>query len=483
MASLTVERRAAVEPPPAWLLALPLALLLALLPVYLSALAVAGLAGAALVLARPRWALYFVAFTVPYQSLVDVKVYGASFSVTEAVILLLLVGWITQLAAGRASRPRPSAILLAIGIVLLVFLLSTFVATDLSLSAKELLKWVELAAVYLIGTSLLETPRQRHVMLGWLVGAGVSQALVGLVQSALRVGPPHFMLGGVLMRAYGTFEQPNPFAGYLGLVLPLTVALALFGLRPGPWRRAAFSASAVLGLAMLLSLSRGAWMGQVVALLLVIMTGSRAARHAVLTFGLGGALVVAALWPLLPSELSGRAASVVTSAVDLGSLPQETVTPENWAVLERLSQWYAGWQMFAANPILGVGIGNYNAAYDNYRLDQWPMALGHAHNHYLTIAAEAGFFGLLAYLLFLGVAFRSGVAAYQQSYDRMDKALIVGILGCLAAFATHNMFDVMFVHGMGVTVGLLLALLHGAPGGAEDSTALVDAVTGAAPAR
>src|SRR5207237_9579224 len=153
--------------------------------------------------------------------------------------------------------------------------------------------------------------------------------------------------------------------------------------------------------------------------------------------------------------------SVVASAVDVGNLPQETVTPENWAVLERLSQWYAGWQMFTAHPILGVGIGNYNAAYDTYRLDQWPVALGHAHNHYLTIAAEAGFFGLMAYLVFLLVAFQSGVGAYRRAPDAVGRALAVGILGSLAAFATHNMFDVLFVHGMGVTVGLLLALLHG----------------------
>jgi len=84
-----------------------------------------------------------------------------------------------------------------------------------SLSAKELLKWLELAAVYLAGTSLLETAGQRRVMLIWLIGAALSQAFVGLAQSALRLGPPGFMIGGVLMRAYGTFEQPNPFAGYL----------------------------------------------------------------------------------------------------------------------------------------------------------------------------------------------------------------------------------------------------------------------------
>jgi hypothetical protein len=47
--------------------------------------------------------------------------------------------------------------------------------------------------------------------------------------------------------------------------------------------------------------------------------------------------------------------------------------------------------------------------------------------------------------------------------------VVVGILSSLAAFATHNLFDVLFVHGMGVTLGLLLTLLHGA--GLTDRTA------------
>jgi putative inorganic carbon (hco3(-)) transporter len=122
--------------------------------------------------------------------------------------------------------------------------------------------------------------------------------------------------------------------------------------------------------------------------------------------------------------------------------------------------------MFRANPILGVGIGNYNAAYDTYRLDQWPVALGHAHNHYLTVAAEAGLLGLAGYLGFLFIAFRSALQAvrfYGLTGDRQSQAVALGILGGLAAFATHNLFDVMFVHGMGVTVGLMLALLYVPP--------------------
>lgn len=451
---------------------LPLGLGLALLPASLTGPAVLGAAGAAVLLARPRWALYLLALTVPYQSglrigdvgiSLDLRLGQVNVSVTEGVVALLLIGWLTQLASGRARKPAATPLLTAIAALLTTLVLSTLVASDVSLAAKEMLKWVEVAAVYLAATSLLQTPQQRRTLLLWLLGAALSQAIVGLVQSVRLIGPAHFMIGGVLMRAYGTFEQPNPFGGYLGLHLPVALALALFGLPPGPWRRATALVAATLATALLIALSRGAWTAQTVALLLVVLGGSRTARHV----GVMGAVLLllfgAAAWPLLPAELSSRFLSVVSSAVDLGSVRDTAITPENWAVMERLSQWYAGWQMFQANPLLGVGIGNYNDAYDAYRLEQWPVALGHAHNHYLTVAAEAGFLGFLGYLAFLVTAFRSGVGAYrihQRAGNVPEQALALGILGSLAAFATHNLFDVVFVHGMGVTVGLLLALLY-----------------------
>ncbi len=466
-------RSHAPKAPSPWLLMLPLGLAIALLPPALTGQLVVGLAAGAMVLARPRWALYFLAVTVPYQSLADFKFFGASVSITEGVVALLLIGWLTHVAgtraAGRPARsPWITPITPAVGVLLLALLLSVFVAEDLSRSAKELLKWMELAAVYVAGRSLLDTPGSRRVLLVWLIVAAVSQALVGLGQAVLQIGPSHFMIGGVLMRAYGTFEQPNPFGGYLGLTLPLIAALVLFGLRPGWWRRLASAALALLVTAVVLTLSRGAWAGQTVALLLVLMAGSRAARHALLALGAFAAILAIAAWPLLPAEFTVRFTSVVTSLAEFGTLHEAIVTPENWAVYERLSQWYAGWQMFRDNWLLGVGIGNYNSAYDAYRLDQWPVALGHAHNHYLTIAAEAGLLGLSAYLGFLATVFRVGMHSLRRAQDRLGRAAAIGILGSLTGFATHNMFDVLFVHGMGVTVGLLLALLESVPRRLED---------------
>src|SRR5581483_7783678 len=56
--------------------------------------------------------------------------------------------------------------------------------------------------------------------------AGVLEALVGWAEFFLRLGPEGFILGPFI-RAFGTFGQPNPFAGYLGMTFLLGFALLL----------------------------------------------------------------------------------------------------------------------------------------------------------------------------------------------------------------------------------------------------------------
>ena len=459
MASLARSAAASreVDAPPPWLAAIPIGIAIALLPAILVVGTVVGVAFVGALLARPRLALYGLAFTVPYQGLAEVRMYGANVTATEAVIVLLLAGWGTARAAGRVAAPRLGPLTVAIGLLLSLLILSCAVAPNLALSAKELVKWAEVATVIVISRSLLVRPRDRAMLFGALTAAAISQAGFGLLQSTLLWGPSHFMIGPWLMRAYGSFEQPNPFGGYLGLHLPLVASVAAFG-TTGRWSRGLVVAcAAIIATCLIATMSRGAWLGQVSGLLVVALVGSRTARHAVATFGGLGLVLLLAAWPLLPAAVTDRVQSIFASLVAFGAAAS-ALTPENWAVMERLSQWTAGWRMFAANPLLGVGIGNYNSVYDDYRLPEWPVALGHAHNHYLTIAAEAGIFAAVAYVILLIVAARQTLRGWRYSPTPFSRAIGLGALGSLAALATHSLVDVLFVHGMSVTIGLILAL-------------------------
>ena len=456
---LLARTEARVDGPP-WLAAVPIGIAVALLPAVLVVGIVLGVAVVGALLARPRLALYALAFTVPYQGFAEVRVQGANVTATEAVIVLLLVGWGTARAAGRVAAPRLRPLTVAIGLLVSLLVLSCVVAPNLTLAAKELVKWAEVATVIVIGQSVLVSERDRAMLFGALTAAAVSQAVYGLLQSTMLWGPSHFMIGPWLMRAYGSFEQPNPFGGYLGLHLPLVVSVAAFGIvgRTRAWSRGAVAGCAVvIGACLIATMSRGAWLGQATGLLVVALVGSRTARHAVATFGGLGLVVLLAAWPVLPAAVTDRVQSIFASLVAFGA-DARALTPENWAVMERVSQWTAGWRMFAANPLVGVGIGNYNSVYDEYRLPEWPVALGHAHNHYLTIAAEAGILAVIAYVVLLAVAVRQTLRGWRDAPTAFGRAIGLGALGSIGALATHNLVDVLFVHGMSVTIGLILAL-------------------------
>ena len=108
---------------------------------------------------------------------------------------------------------------------------------------------------------------------------------------------------------------------------------------------------------------------------------------------------------------------------------------------------------------LGVGFGNYAAAYPDYALINWPDPLGHAHNYYINLLAEVGILGLVAYLIFwLAVIWQS-----IQLLNRLDwpeRGIVLGLIGVWTALAAHHLVDKLYVNNIYIHLGVLLGLLQ-----------------------
>jgi putative inorganic carbon (HCO3(-)) transporter len=207
-----------------------------------------------------------------------------------------------------------------------------------------------------------------------------------------------------------------------------------------------------------MSMSRGAILSAAAALTVVSVIRSRraAAFFTLLVFLLAVVLLLSQL-QLLPPSIMERFAGAIPF-LGVPDVRGVEITEENFAVLERLAHWQAAWEMWAAHPWLGVGVGNYVPAYPAYALPYWEDPMGHAHNYYLNVAAETGVVGLAAYLLLWGWAFAfawrtvRGTTGYRQS-------IAVGIFGVLVHLALHNFFDDLYVQGMYLHIALLLGVL------------------------
>jgi O-antigen ligase len=228
-----------------------------------------------------------------------------------------------------------------------------------------------------------------------------------------------------------------------------------------------WSATVLLLAALIASFSRGGWVGAGIGLLaMTIALGRPIARWAAAGLAAGALLLALGGAGLLPQPIARRVASITRSVsiFDPGSVQ---VTDENFAVVERMAQLQAGWRMFVARPLVGVGPGNYNAAYSDFAVAPWYASRGHAHNYYLHMAAEAGAPGALAYLALLaGLSYQS-LAALRRANGTFRRSVVVGCCGIIAATAGHNLFENLHVLSMGVQLaavwGLIVVLANWEP--------------------
>jgi O-antigen ligase len=280
------------------------------------------------------------------------------------------------------------------------------------------------------------------------------EALVGLYQFLRKVGPPSFLIHHLFMRAYGSFAQPNPFAGYLNMGVVLTVGLALVYLRRPNGRWLLPAALAILA-AIAGSLSRSAWLALAVGLVLLLDRGGKRSRTVI---GFGVALAILAAWlyavQLLPGSLSAR----VSTAFDIANVDVLHPTPATFSAAQRLAFWISGERMFVDHWLLGVGMGNFGIVYPHYALPGWDVDLQHAHDYYLNQAVETGVVGLGTYLVFLFSAFRLLWTPSARVRDPLLRAIVLGALGMLITLSVHNLLDDLYVHGTVVQIALLLAM-------------------------
>lgn len=441
------------------------ALLLATAPLA----ALAALAGLALVVAILRWpalGLYLLAVSVPLQSLRTAKVASLNFSSTEVLVILTSVAWISSVLVRRERVLSRAPLLVPLLAFLAAIFLSFLQAQDLTSSLKELIKWLELLAVYVLAANVLRGRDQLRVLVVALVGMACVEAAYGLVQFVTRHGPPSFLIHGRFLRAFGTFDQPNPFAGYLNLTLPLVLALflsarggyAILGWRGWLGRREPLlwgAAAALLLAAVGASLSRGAWIALAAAAVVLATWANRAPRRYV---GWGSFAAIVVAWIGAVGLLPGRIITAILQAFSVANVDTDIhrLTPETFSAAQRLAYWIAGWRMFSDHAWLGVGMGNYGINYQRYAVAGWETQLAHAHDYYLNLAAETGLVGLAAFLALVAAAgYQTWVAAF-RSPEPFARVLSMGALGMLVTLCVHNLFDDLFVHGTVNVIALLL---------------------------
>ena len=274
-------------------------------------------------------------------------------------------------------------------------------------------------------------PRQARGLCVALVVLACLLVPPAILQCALGRGG--FVADGVA-RAHSVFVTPNTFGGFLIIVLPVAVSLALTSGRRAA-RLLLWGAAALLAAALLQTQSRGAWAAGLGGMLVLAWQLRRARavgidRRSLLTAGLLLAVLLGGL------TLTGQGPRMGSRAASL-LRPHEAATFRH-----RTLYWQAGLEMAALNLPLGIGLDTFHI---DYRAHQRPPLAGtvqwYAHNDYLQLFIELGPLGLLAFLWLLGRVGRMASEVLRTAEDRADKVLIAGCCAGAAGALLHSLVD------------------------------------------
>jgi putative inorganic carbon (HCO3(-)) transporter len=359
-----------------------------------------------------------------------------------------------------------------------IITLTGFVADNLSAWLNEWIKWLIIALTVFY---VLENKQHRQIIALLLLVSAFGHAVVGIYTFLGGSGADHLRISERFFRAFGTFGQPNPFGGFMGLIAPLGIMLGLAQIRDFIKKPTRFTAlkfgilgimTVIIILALFASWSRGAWLGFVASVGIMLVALPRKFWQSVALFIIGIIFVIGLAYVnVLPSSITNRLQSITQEMFSSADVRGVYITSENYAVIERLAHWQAALNMAEANPILGVGMGNYDSAYDTYRLLNWEMSLSHAHNYYLNIFAETGAVGLTVYLLLFVLIFNM-VWKARIHPDHTSRYTAIGLLGTWVYLAAHSLTDNLYVNNIfihiGIMVGLTLCLYDEIIGTAKD---------------
>ncbi|MCR4424372.1 MAG: O-antigen ligase family protein [candidate division WOR-3 bacterium] len=200
-------------------------------------------------------------------------------------------------------------------------------------------------------------------------------------------------------------------------------------------------------LAMLvLTKSRGAWLGFGLALLYVLIVS----RSFKLILVLAVVLFVLSFWELARQLVFTRFSETTLFDPSLAG---------------RFLLWHYAWKIGKINWLLGVGMENFRFVKHLYRFPG-STAMGlpfNAHNIYLELFADLGFFGAMAFLALLAVALvRSYATKFDDSLPYDVRTVGIALSAGIITFMVHGLVDA-FTYNPGalslliILVGLSLA--------------------------
>ena len=359
-----------------------------------------------------------------------------------------------QIVAGKRIPPSIKSLNPAFCVFIIVALFSLFTSRDFSDSLRIFMILASGFIFTVILRGVITTRKDVNLMVMSLFVAMFVTSAYGLLQYALGIEiRPEFVdlrYHQGLARLYSTLDNPNNFAKFLLLTLP--VCAAYTAICKHPFKKFVMFGMVMVGIAALgLTFSRSAYLALGASLGVFVFFTNRRAIPFVLVFAL---LAI----PFLPSAIMDR----------MTTIGQDTSS------MYRLRIWEGTWFVIRGNWLLGIGLGPgaFTNAYNAFAIVSETPAM-HSHNQFLQIWVELGLAGLISFVVMMFTAIKRGFWVHARAVSRTYKLLIAALASSLVGIIVMGMVEYVWYYPrlmfmFWVIMGIFFAVVNLANGDREN---------------
>lgn len=316
-------------------------------------------------------------------------------------------------------------------------------AMDISLyphvTQNELLKVLTYLFLFYIVINNFKDRRTLERLTVIITMMGFLLAVFGLIQYFTWNGKIYWFrelrYGGA---PFGPFVNRNHFAGYMEMVIPLTIGnlvartLQIRSPHPGLGSRE----KALAFFSRETSLVVFLYSAVIIMMLSLIFTLSRGGILSLLV----GIIIFASL---MPKRKRLTPIFAILGVIFLLGAGQEMVVARffNIGPLGRYSYWEDSVGIFKDFPILGTGLGTFPWIFRMYQSTEPDVFVDYAHNDYIQLLVEMGFLGLFAALGACVLYFIYVVSLLGRRVSTYTKAMVCGGIASLGTILAHSVVD------------------------------------------
>src|SRR5215471_5821166 len=385
-----------------------------------------------------------------------------SVAIFELLVISIIILWALRALSERRVFLDVPAASLPMGLLVLMGVAQSLALTDEGGRTRSLSLDVEatrLAALtvffllvcFLAAANFLAVRKRMRFVVRSLVTYGLVMAVFALAQHFSQEGRTYWlrpMSQGISW--FGPFVNHAHYAGYISLLIPIPIALTVNGIVRKEERLLFGFAAAVMGLSLIVSLSRGGMIAMASELLFLLIGGSgwirrilgsrddrrrqmpgveRQFKRIAVLGGISMAIVVGVML-LGPEPVANR---ITRGNGNRSSGGESLYESRGWI-------WRDSIRVFEAYPLTGVGMGAFETAFPMYSKSDGSLLVSQSHNDFLQILTDCGIVGGILAIWFVGAncsAIRRGLG----SQDPLRRSMALGSGAAIFGMLVHSMFD------------------------------------------